>query len=224
MVLVPFRTFNHFLEVCIFVLALVITNRLVCAISEAQVPDLKKAIKEGLHNRLGIFKFSAIYFVALGMVGLALAGLYEIPVVDGRLTPIFASRLFQYSVSAGFEACVAWFLLPSAIRLLQAPNPQTVPQEFRVQGTLFNFLASLTTFGLYRLIALTEAHLVLNNQWEINTTSAVNTFLAILPEVLLFIFLALLAAHAEYGDPAETRDPLTPLLSSPAARIRHVPD
>jgi hypothetical protein len=94
--------------------------------------------------------------------------------------------------------------MPAAIRLLQAPAIAPGFVERRRLATIFVVLASAAALRLENLVGWVEARAIFDNPWELNVISALNAIAANVPEILLFIALALLAL--ESGVTAEVHE------------------
>jgi hypothetical protein len=194
MVATPLGVCRGFLEVCLFVAALAMTAKLVGMVLEEKKPDILAALKEIAPEWRGILVFSLKYLVALGVMG-AVMILSTGALVSLRLFDTAASNAFVYPVSVALEAGIAWVLMPAAMRLLRTSKFTEVSVQCRRSGTVFVVLMSAAALALERIVGTAEAKLILDNQWELTAVSALNSIMVNVPEVLLFIVLALLAVQ-----------------------------
>jgi hypothetical protein len=84
-------------------------------------------------------------------------------------------------------------LIPSAIRLLKVPRALPVSNEFRKLGTILMVTTSAMALALGGIIDKVEAGVMFENQLEVFAVSVANSIVENVPEVFLFIALALLA-------------------------------
>jgi hypothetical protein len=202
MVTIPLGLCKQFLEVSLFVVALVMTAKLAGMILEEQTPDLNVALRGIAAGWREIFLFSLKYMVVLGAAGAIMILPASSALISYRLMEITASKAFVYPVALALTGGGAWLLMPTAIRFLRSPDTAPVSAEVRNRGTIFYVLTSAVALALENIIGRAEATMVFEKRWELAAVSAVNSIVVNTPEVLLFIALALLA----FGG---TRDPLT---------------
>ena len=195
LVSIPIGLCREFLTVCLFVVALAMTAKLVAMILAEQEPRMAETLKGLVPAWRAILLFSLKYMLALGVLDLVMILSTTSAMSSYRLLEIAASKAFIYPVSLAWEAGIAWLLMPSAIQLLRVPNIATVSIECRKRGTVFAVLASATALALENLVGLAEARVSFDNQWELIAVSALNSIVVNASEVLLFISLALLAAE-----------------------------
>jgi hypothetical protein len=192
MVMIPQGVLKQLLEVCFFVAALIITKNLVKMILEAQKPDMVAAVRDIVPEYREIFLFSIKYMAVMAFFGgvLILASYVQTP-EHSRDIAVTKVLLFVYGLVV--EGCLAWLLVPSAIRLLRGPGSHTVSTRERQTGTIFAVAASAATSVLGFLVGKAESTLILDNHWESDALAVANSVIVNTPEILLFIALALLA-------------------------------
>jgi hypothetical protein len=206
MVMYPQGTLIQLLEVSFFVVALVTTKNLVKMILEAQRPDMVAAMKGPVPKYWEILLFSLKYMAMMAFFGgVLLLASYVLP--PEHFQEIVASKVFVSVYGLVGEGCLAWLLVPSAIRLLRPPDNRTVSTQDRQMGTIFAVAASAVTFGLGFLVGKAESTLILDNQWESVAIAVANSVIVNTPQILLFIALALLAI--------QTLDEGTPIAAVP---------
>jgi hypothetical protein len=195
MVTMPLGLCREFLDVCFFVVALVMTSKLVSTIFEEKRPDISSALKETVREWREILLFSLKYMVALGAIGAVIMLSTSTAMISHRLLELAASKAVVYPVVLALEGAAAWLLMPSAVRLLQTPNIAVISTECRRLGTISMVLMSAVALVLQNIIGRAEAGVIFDNQWELSAVSALNTVVENAPEVLLFIVLALLSVN-----------------------------
>lgn len=188
----PLGTLKQLLEVCFFVMALVTTENLVKMILEAQKPNMVAAMRGLMPKYREILLFSLKYMAVMAFFGgiLILASYVLTP---EHFREIFVSKVFVNVWGLVAEGCLAWMLVPSAIRLLRRPGSHAVSTLDRQTGTVFAVAASAVTLGLIYLVDKAESTFILDNQWESDVIAVANSVIVNIPEILLFIALALLA-------------------------------
>jgi hypothetical protein len=192
MVMYPQGLLRQLLEVCFFVAALATTKSLVKMILEAQRPDMVAAVKGIVPEYREILLFSLKYMAVTALFGGALL-LASYVLTPEHFQKIAFSKLFVSVYGLVGEGCLAWLLVPSAIRLLRRPGSHTVSTRDRQTGTIFAVAASAVTFGLEFLVGKAESTIILDNQWESDAIAVANSVIVNTPQILLFIALALLA-------------------------------
>jgi hypothetical protein len=193
MVIYPLGFCREFLDVCFFVLAFAMTSKLVGMILNEQRPDLVMALKEIMQRWRGILLFSLKYMLLNGAGAAVFILLTFSPSISNRISELAASKVILYALGLVWEGCLAWLLMPAAIRLLQAPNIVPVSRENRTLGTIFTILAAAVSLVLEFFVGRAEAGIIFENQWELTAATAMNSIVVNAPNVLLFIALALLA-------------------------------
>lgn len=193
MVIYPLATLKNFLEICFFVMALVATKNLVQMVLEEQRPDMISTLRGIVPRSREVLLFSLKYMVVMAVFGGVLLGLASSPLSPEHLHELFTSKIFLFVFGLIGEGCLAWLLVPAAIRLLQPPGSPTILAHGRKMGAVFAVAASAGSLALQYLVGKAEATVVLENQWESHAIAAVNTIIINAPQVLLFIALALLA-------------------------------
>ena len=191
MVLGPFR---WWLDTCFLVVALVVTAKLVGMILDGNSPQLVRALKDTLLEWRGILQFSFKCFLAFGAIGAVMLLLTTSATVSLRLLAFLASKAVNYPIALVLEGCAAWLLMPSAMRLLQVSDDVEVTTQTRKVGTAYVVLTSGAGIVLGILIAMAEAGLRFENQFELSAVTAANSIVENAPTVFQFIALALLAA------------------------------
>jgi len=192
MVMYPQGVLKQFLEVCFFVVALATTNRLVKMILESQRPDMVAAAKGLVPEYREILLFSLKYMAVMALFGGVLL-LAIFVLTQENFRELAFSNGFATVCGLVAEACLAWLLVPSAIRLLRCKGSQTVSTLDRQTGTIFAVAASAVGFGLDFPVGKAESTFVLDKQWERDAITIANSVILNTPQILLFIALALLA-------------------------------
>jgi hypothetical protein len=192
MVMIPQGTLKQFLEICLFVVALATTKSLVKMILDAQRPDMIAAVKGLVPKYREILLFSLKYMAVMAFFGGVLL-LASYVLTPEHFKEIAVSKIFLSAYGLVAEGCLAWLLVPSAIRLLRQPGSYAVSMQDRQTGTIFAVAASAVSFGLEYLVGKAESMLILDNQWESDAIAAANSVIVNTPQILLFIALALMA-------------------------------
>jgi hypothetical protein len=195
MIIYPLDFLKEFLEVCLFVAALVTTKNMVQMLIEERRPSMIAAVRDALPQFGEALLFSLKYFGLLAVLGGAFLVLGNSPLIPERFfhdEPALSMALFYIS-SLAVEACLAWLLMPTAIRLLRPPGYPTVSAKERKVGTILAVITSAGSFALEYLVAKAEPRTIFDNPWDGYAIAIVNTVIINTLQVLLFIALALLA-------------------------------
>jgi hypothetical protein len=192
MIVYPIGTLKDYLEILLFVVALTITKNLVQMVVDAQRPDIITAVHRVVPRCREVLQFSLKYMAVMAVFGGVLI-LASYALTPERLRELALSRAFLFILGLIGECCLAWLLVPSAIRLLRPPGSHTVSARDRQTGTIFAVAASAVAFGLEFLVGKGESGLTLDNQWESDAIAVANSVIVNMPQILLFIALALLA-------------------------------
>jgi hypothetical protein len=106
---------------------------------------------------------------------------------------LYSSKVILYAYSLVGEGCLAWVLVPAAIRLLRPPHSPAISVQARKWGVLAAVTTSMVVLALRYLVGKAEAAVVVHNQWESWAIAVINTVILNTPQVFLFIALSLLA-------------------------------
>lgn len=199
MVAKPLGPCKDFLEVCSFVVAFAVTAKLVGTILEEQRPDMMAALRGVAPQWRQILLFSLKYMVLTGVVIGAFMLLTTSPLTSDRILSLAVSKPFVYSVALLWEGCLAWLLMPAAIRLLQPPESPPASADARKLGVVFAVVTSAAAIALEYAIGRAEAAVVLDSRWELTALTALNSIVENVPSTILFIALALLASQSMGG-------------------------
>lgn len=193
LVVYPSSFLKYLLEVWFFVIAFATTGSLVRMILNEQRPDIADALRRVRPRLRAILLFSLQYIAVLAVFGGLLIALGTSPLASDSIHGVALSRPFVYGLGLVEQACLAWLLVPAAVRLLQLPGAPAISTEARRLATAFAVAASACSIALGFLIGRAQSALMLDAPWESQAVSVVNTLVLNVPEVLLFIVLALLA-------------------------------
>ncbi len=174
---IPLGLLREFVEVYLFVVALVITHFFVQRLSKQEPTLLLLALREALERSREMFWFTLKYMAITGISGGIAILLVSSPATSYRIHQIASSKGTLYTLGLVTEVCMAWLLLPSALCLLG----------------IFAVSTSAAGLGLQFLLNRVETTLMIEHPWEDTTVGIVNTLLLSLPSVILFIALSLLA-------------------------------
>ncbi|HEV2488029.1 MAG TPA: hypothetical protein VGT08_21085 [Terracidiphilus sp.] len=136
MVMYPQGVLKQLLEVCLFVVALATTKNLVKMILEAQRPDMVAAVRALVPEYREILLFSLKYMVVMAFFGGVIV-LISYVLTQEHFREFAFSKIFVAVYGLVAEGCLAWLLVPSAIRLLRDPGSHTVSTRDRQTGTIF---------------------------------------------------------------------------------------
>lgn len=189
----PVGFLKQFLEVWLFVVALFMTKELVRMILIQRPPEMIAALRNIAPRYRGILLFSIKYMVLMGAFALVLGVLVASPFTSARINDIALSKAFVNSYSLVAEACIAWLLVPAAIRLLRPPGSSTSSTQERRIGTIFAVATSAVSLAIQHSIGKAETVFVIDARWQEWSLAAVNTVVINAPMVILFVALALLA-------------------------------
>jgi hypothetical protein len=189
-------------------------------IVEEQGPNMIAALRGASPRWRAILFFSLKFFLVQGVILGVLALMEDSPLTADRFQQFFLSPTLVFLFALVSYGCLAWLLMPAAIRLLQSSGGSTISAKDRKLGVAFVVATSAASSALGYCVGKAEAGIFFKNQWEIQAAEAVSTLVINAPQVLLFIFLALLASPAADGEPARIRDWAQPLFSGFAAKIR----
>jgi Na+-translocating ferredoxin:NAD+ oxidoreductase RnfA subunit len=189
----PLSFVKDAVEVVAFVLALAVTAKMVGMIVEEQRPDLRAALRGIATQWRAILLFSIKYMAGLGAMLALLALLTASATNSLRYVAVLASKGFLYPFSMAAVGCVAWVLMPAAMRLLQTPMVLPLSSEHRKLGTVLMVVTSAVALAAGDILNWAEAGVTFDNRIEVFAASVANTLVENVPEVFLFIALALLA-------------------------------
>jgi hypothetical protein len=190
---IPIGFATYFVNVCFFVVALVVTARMVDAVWQQQRPDAIVALAGITPRWREILLFSLKFLVVYGVLTAAVllpASFLLKAVLYGEIT---ISKIFVFVGVVVVAGCTACLLIPSAIRLLQAPEFGSVTAEDKRRGTIFAILAVAVANALGDLFQRAESAMTFTSHIESTVVPLVTALLVNAPDVLLFIALALLA-------------------------------
>jgi hypothetical protein len=183
-----------FVVVCLFVSALLVTAGMVDAIGRDHTPDVRNAFAAITSKWWRILLFSVKFLLAVGVVfaGVVVPSFFALKAIH-HVELLYSPKLL-YAWVIVFVGCIAWLIMPAAIRLLQANSTGLVSSRTRIQATILAILVSEAGMALGMIVQKMEAGTILDSQWEVTALSALNSIVANAPNVLLFIAMALLAA------------------------------
>jgi len=193
MVTYPSAFLKYLLEVSLFVVALAATKNLVCMILNEQRPDMTGALQRVLPRSREVVLLSLKYIAALAVFGGVLIVIGSSPLTSDRIHELALSKAFLYVSALVGEVCIAWLLLPAAIRLLQPPGTPIVTNAGRRLGTAIAVDSSAHALMLEYLGGRAEHGITFEQPWEGEAIAVMNMIIFNTPQVLLFIALALLA-------------------------------
>ena len=200
MVSYPSTLLKYLIEVSLFVVALAATKNLVCMILNEQEPAIIDALRRVLPRSREVLLLSVKYIAVLAVFGGIFIVVGSSPLTSHRIHELALSSAFIYIFALVGQACLAWLLLPSALRLLQPPGSLMTTNVSRRLGTAFAVASSACALLLEYFVGKAESAVTFDKPWEGNAIAVVNTLIVNMPQVLLFIALTLLALHASGQD------------------------
>jgi hypothetical protein len=208
MVSYPLAFLKYLLEVSFFVVALATTKDLVCMILNEQRPDMIGVLRSVLLRSREVLVLSLKYIAVLTLFGAAMVVIGSSPLTSDRIHELALSKAFIYVFALAGQACLAWLLLPAAIRLLRPPRTPLITKAGRRLGTAFAVASSGCALLLEYFVGKVESAFTFDKPWESHAIAMMNTAIIDLPQVLLFIALALLALQipAKENPPSEEQE------------------
>ncbi len=193
MVTYPSAFLKYLVEVSFFFVALAATKNLVCMILNEQRPDMIRALRSVLPRSREVLLLSIKYIAVLAVFGAAMVVIGSSPLTSDHIHELALSKAFIYVFALAGQACLAWLLLPAAIRLLQPPGTPIITKAGRRLGTAFAVASSGCALLLEYFVGKVESALTFDKPCEGHAIAMMNTAIINMPQILLFIALALLA-------------------------------
>ena len=212
LVIIPLGLATLFVTIWLFVVVLAVTCGMVDSIGREQGPNAREAVA-GLSASWGrILLFSLKFLLAIGvvMVGVTAPLFFVLRAVHHL--EYLTSHSWLPAVLILYVGCLIWLMMPAAIRLLRPDAAGPISTQIRNRGTILAVLVTEAGYGLGILAPRLEKGIVFEFRWELTALSAFNSVLANVPDVLLFIALALLANETAPGMDSETGSKLRKLL------------
>ncbi len=187
---------KQFLEVCLFVVALAVTSNLVRSFVEEQSPDMAAALRDVKPQGWEVPLFAIKYMLILAViVGVPIVVAWLLP-TSNYFKELHSSLVIFYAYSLVGEGCLAWVLVPAAIRLLRPPDSPDISVQGRKLGVLAAVTTSAASFVLQYVVGRAESSAIVHPQWERWAIAVMNVTVMTVPQVFLFIAVALLALQA----------------------------
>jgi hypothetical protein len=184
---------KQFLEICLFVVALAVTSNLVRSFVEGQSPDMAAALKDVKPQGWEVLLFAIKYMLILAViVGFPIAGAWLSP-TSNYFQKLHSSLVIFHAYSLFGEGCLAWVLVPAAIRLLRPPDSPDISAHGRKLGVLAAVTTSAASFVLQYVVGRAESPAIVAHQWERWAIAVMNMTVMTVPQAFLFIAVALLA-------------------------------
>ena len=184
---------TQLLCVCLFIVALVATARLVHMILAKEEPDLIGALRTIVPRSRAILlfslKFLVVFLVLTSAVLLPFNSFLMVDHPELGTSPIFISL-----VMLAETACTAWFLMPAAVRLLSAPEGGLVSAEARKQGVVLAIVSVVSMIGLGFIVQKLKAGMIFDSPAELAVISMAAELMVNAPYILLFIALSIIAS------------------------------
>jgi hypothetical protein len=203
----PIGTLKNFLETCLFVVALVATKNLVHMVLDSQRPDIAAAVRGAVPRYREVLLFSIKYMAVMAVIGVVIIFVTTSPLMPEGLRHAAISKPFITVFALAAECCLAWLLLPAAIRLLRLPDGPAISTEQRKVGTVAVVATAAASMVLEYSIRKAEAATTLGSVFGGWAIAVVNTVIFNAPQVMLFIVLALLAIQVTADESAPAAEP-----------------
>lgn len=207
MVIVPLGVVKNYLEICLFVVALVVTADMVRRVLAEQRPAMVEAVRGVVPRLREVLLLSVLYFAVMAILSAVFLFVGTSSFTPERLHQLASSRTFITVFGLATQCCLAWLLLPAAIRLLRPPGSPAISAQQRRVGTVLAVAAAVGQMLLQYAAGKAEAALMIGNVWESWTVAVVNTVIVNLPLVFLFIALALMAMETGAEEPVTVAEP-----------------
>jgi hypothetical protein len=188
----PLGILKQFLEVCFFVIALATTSNLVLKIVEEQGPNIVAALRGILPRSREVLLLTVKYMAVMAAFGGVLISLSFL-LTQEHFRQFALSKVFVYIYGLVGEGCLAWLLMPSAIRLLRPPDSSALSKQGRKSGVLLAVATSAASLVVQYLVGRAEVTVMVEHQWEGEAIAVINTVIVNAPQIFLFIALAVLA-------------------------------
>jgi uncharacterized membrane protein len=193
---IPLGLATIFVIICLFVVVLLVTAGMVNAIMREQEPDARKALAGLTHDWRRILLFSLKFLLAIGVVGVAVTVPLFYLLRAAHHPEYLTSPLWLPVILILYMGCLAWLMMPPAIRLQRPEMAGPISTQDSSWGMILAIVASETGNALGILSQKLEKGMILEFRWEWTALSMLNSILANAPDVLLFVALALLASES----------------------------
>lgn len=207
MIAYPLGFLKQMIEICLFLVALIITKNLVYILCKEQRPDMTAAVQGIVPRRWEILLFALKYMAVFAVFGGILVVLAMSPLESEHFLALLTSKVFLFVYGLIEEGCLAWLLLPSAIRLLRSSDIPIIPVQARKIGTVFAVATTAGSLLLENLVGKAETTIMFSSRLEGVAIALVNTVIINTPLILLFIALALLAIQRVDEEAIPTESP-----------------
>ena len=197
-VIVPLGVLKNYLEICLFVVALFVTADMVRRVLAEQRTEMVRAVRGVVPRLREVLLLSVLYFAVMAVLSAVFLFVGTSSFTPERLHQLAISRTFITAFGLATQCCLAWLLLPAAIRLLRPPGSPEISAQQRRVGTVLAVVAAVGQMLL---------QFAAGNVWESWTVVVVNTVIVNLPLVFFFIVLALMAMEMEAEEPATVAEP-----------------
>jgi hypothetical protein len=199
----PFLWGTYFLNVGLYTAAFLITAKLVSNLLQHTPPDLRSAVTFEVSHPHRIFGFALKVLALFALAAIALTGVSYL-VGRAHQAKILATPLFAFGSVLVVSACIAYYIVPSAIALMRGLPSRLVTAEavwpWRMiairavsSSTVSAFCAQIAEQSLVGTLSFTHG---LTRQ----AIEAIASIIAAFPYVPLFIALSLAATRdAELG-------------------------
>jgi hypothetical protein len=194
-----------FVNVCLFVFALVVTSGLVRFVFAGQEPDVRQILKTTALRWRQILRFS-VKCLLTAVILLAIVAVIFLAVVSILLSARWPRNLanssillslLSFVVTLLFVAWVAWWLVPATLRLLENSRTDIISNATRWQGVLLVTVAA-ASWTIFQSVLPKVAGMLFNQQAELTVVTLVNALLAHVSDVPLYIGLSVLSLiHSE---------------------------
>lgn len=207
LIVYPLGTLKYLIEISLFVVALIATKELVRMTLAEQRAEFITALRGILPRCREALFFSIKYMAVMAIFGSIMVALASAPISPELLRQLFTSKTLVFGYALAGECCLAWLLLPAAIRLLRPPASPPISTQQRKLGTILAAAAFVSSTAIEYLIGRTEAAITIGNYWESWAIAVANTVIINAPEVMLFVALALMAIQESSVEPVPAAEP-----------------
>jgi hypothetical protein len=199
--------------VCFFVASLLVTADMVDSIEREQRPDGRAILVSLAAHWQKIILFALRFLIIFGSITAGITVLSYYLLFRMHRQYLITSFWLLAGVELVVVGCTVWLVLPAAMRLLGREATVTVPTQTRNLGTILAIIVTEIGVALGFIVPKLETSMMLNSRWEITTLSVFNSMIANVPDVLLFVALALLATGELQENDAKMGSKIPALLS-----------
>jgi len=188
--------------VYLFVIALLATATVVHSIEREHRLDQKEMLGELVAEWRRALLFALRFLITLVACAAALLTPTYYSLIQMHRWSLVRSVWFEAAMAPIIVGCVAWLVMPSAIRLLRGTTTPVSAQQ-RTLGTIQTILAVEAGIAIGYLVPKFESAMLLDSRWEAIALSVSNSVVANAPLAVLFVGLSVLANQPPTQEPSE---------------------